>query len=238
MKILALESSAQTASCAICEQDMVICESSITAGLTHSQTLMVMVENMFKNARQNPSEISAIAVSIGPGSFTGLRIGVSAAKGMAQALKCECVGVSTLWGLAKNLEGFDAIACAVMDARNSQVYNALFKIGGGKIKRLCKDRALSIDELENQIIESGFDLPVVLVGDGAKICFEKMKKFPKFKLAPPNLRLQRASSVGFCGLEKIKNEILDPGAIIFPKYLRLSQAERMRNNLKNQEEIK
>ena len=145
MKILALESSAQTASCAICEQDMVICESSITAGLTHSQTLMVMVENMFKNARQNPSEISAIAVSIGPGSFTGLRIGVSAAKGMAQALKCECVGVSTLWGLAKNLEGFDAIACAVMDARNSQVYNALFKIGGGKIKRLCKDRALSID---------------------------------------------------------------------------------------------
>ena len=103
MKILALESSAQTASCAICDQNMVICESSITAGLTHSQTLMVMVENMFKNANQNLSEIFAIAVSIGPGSFTGLRIGVSAAKGMAQALKCGCVGVSTLWGLAKNL---------------------------------------------------------------------------------------------------------------------------------------
>ena len=233
MKILALDSSALTASCAICQQNRVICESSITAGLTHSQTLMVMVKNMFDNARQSFREIGSIAVSVGPGSFTGLRIGVSAAKGMAAALGCGCVGISTLWGLAKNLEGLEAIACAVMDARRDQVYNAMFRVSGGKIQRLCQDRALSIDELTSEIAGEKHELPVVLVGDGAEICFEKMKNFLDIQIAPPNLRLQRASSVGFCGLEQISKEGFFSEDKIFPKYLRLSQAERMRNNLKN-----
>lgn len=231
MKILALESSALTASCAICEEDLVVCESSITAGLTHSQTLMVMVENMLNNADQKLKEIDAIAVSVGPGSFTGLRIGVSSAKGMAKALNCPCVGVSTLGGLARNLEGMEAIVCSVMDARRDQVYNALFDMRKGKSARLCEDRAISIDELIKQLKSMKFDVPIVLVGDGAKLCYDKMKEVLDVRIAPPQLRLQRAASVGFCGLEKLKNHDFGLESEVIPTYLRLSQAERIRKEL-------
>lgn len=231
MKILALESSALTASCAICESNLVVCESSITAGLTHSQTLMVMVENMLNNAQQKLEDVDAIAVSVGPGSFTGLRIGVSSAKGIAKALNCPCVGVSTLLGLAKNLEGMEAIVCSVMDARRDQVYNALFDMRKGKSVRLCEDRAISIDELIEELRSIECDGLVVLVGDGAQLCYGKMKEVLSVKIASPQLRLQRATSIGFCGLEKLQNGGFCSENEVFPTYLRLSQAERMRKEL-------
>lgn len=231
MRILALESSALTASCAVCEENLVVCESSITAGLTHSQTLMVMVENMLKGSNQKLEDIDAIAVSVGPGSFTGLRIGVSSAKGMAKALSCPCIGVSTLYGLARNLEGMEVIACSVMDARRNQVYNALFDMRMGKNLRICEDRAISVDELIEQLKLMKYDVPVVLVGDGAELCYGKMKEVLDVKIAPPQLRLQRAASVGFCGLEKLKKGGFSPENEVVPKYLRLSQAERIRKEL-------
>ena len=231
MKVLALESSALTASCAICEENVVICESSITAGLTHSQTLMVMVENMLKSAHQQLENIDAIAVSVGPGSFTGLRIGVSAAKGMAKALRCPCVGVSTLWSLARNLEGMDSIVCSVMDARRDQVYNALFDMRKETNARLCEDRAISIDDLIEQLKSNKCDVPIVLVGDGAELCYEKMKDILDVRIAPPQLRLQKAVSVGFCGMEKLKQGNFFPEDEVIPRYLRLSQAERIRKEL-------
>ncbi len=231
MKILALESSALTASCAICEENLVVCESSITAGLTHSQTLMVMVENMLNNAKQRLEDIDAIAVSVGPGSFTGLRIGVSSAKGMAKALNCPCIGVSTLWALARNLEGMEAIVCSVMDARREQVYNALFDMRKGKKSRLCEDRAISIDELIEQLRLMKYDMPIVLVGDGAELCYDKMKQVLDVRIAPPQLRLQRAASVGLCGLEKLKSGEFCLESEVIPTYLRLSQAERIRKEL-------
>lgn len=190
-----------------------------------------MVENMLNNADQKLKEIDAIAVSVGPGSFTGLRIGVSSAKGMAKALNCPCVGVSTLGGLARNLEGMEAIVCSVMDARRDQVYNALFDMRKGKSARLCEDRAISIDELIKQLKSMKFDVPIVLVGDGAKLCYDKMKEVLDVRIAPPQLRLQRAASVGFCGLEKLKNHDFGLESEVIPTYLRLSQAERIRKEL-------
>lgn len=231
MRILALESSALTASCAVCEENLVVCESSITAGLTHSQTLMVMVENMLKNAEQKLEDIDAIAVSVGPGSFTGLRIGVSSAKGMAKALNCPCIGVSTLYGLARNLEGMEVIVCSVMDALRDQVYNALFDMRNEKNLRICDDRAISIDELIEQLELMKHDVPLLLVGDGAKICYDKMKDILDVRIAPPQLRLQRAASVGFCGLEKLKSGNFCLENEVIPTYLRLSQAERIRKEL-------
>lgn len=231
MRILALESSALTASCAVCEENLVVYESSITAGLTHSQTLMVMVENMLKSTNQKLEDIDAIAVSVGPGSFTGLRIGVSSAKGMAKALRCPCIGVSTLYGLARNLEGMEVIVCSVMDARRNQVYNALFDMRRGKDLRICEDRAVSVDELIEQLKLMRYGVPVVLVGDGAEICYRKMKEVLDVRIAPPQLRLQRAVSVGFCGLEKLKKGDFSPEDEVIPKYLRLSQAERIKKEL-------
>lgn len=231
MKTLAIESSALTASCAICEENLVVCESSITAGLTHSQTLMSMIENMLKSANQKLGDIDAITVASGPGSFTGLRIGVSSAKGMAKALKCNCIGVSTLLGLARNLENMEVMACSVMDARRDQVYNALFDMQKGKTVRMCEDRAISIDELIEQLKSNKYDVPVVLVGDGAELCYDKMKGVLDVRIAPPQLRLQRAASIGFCGLEKLKNGDFCSENEVIPKYLRLSQAERVRNEL-------
>ena len=228
MKILALESSAHTASCAVCDENAVICESSLTTGLTHSQTLMVMLCDMLKNANVELDQIDAAAVSLGPGSFTGIRIGVSALKGIAHAMSLPCVGVSTLLGLARNIEDMNVIACAVMDARRDQVYNAVFDMSRGECKRLSEDRAISIEQLTNELKNSKYDLPIFLVGDGAKLCYDKMKSEIDIKIAPPQLRLQRASSIGFCGIEQMKKGNALKVSDLMPKYLRLSQAERLR----------
>ena len=139
MKILSVDTSATAASVALSEEGKLIGETFINTSLTHSQTLIPMVEQLLNNTKTEISDIDAIAVNAGPGSFTGVRIGVAAVKGLAFANNIPCVSVSTLESMAYNFLSTDCIVCAVMDARCSQVYNALFEIKNGVVTRFCNE---------------------------------------------------------------------------------------------------
>lgn len=225
MLILGLDSSAVAGSCALCEisgeKTQLIAESFINTRLTHSQTLMPMTESMLKSVGTDFDKLDRIAVTSGPGSFTGVRIGVSAAKGLGFALGIPCVGVSSLHAAALGLAGFEGVICAVMDARRSQFYNALFSAGEGKLKRLTPDRAISAAELESELLE--YHGKIYLAGDGAELAARLFEK-ADVKLAPPALRFPRASSVCIASEEY---EAVT-AAELMPMYLRLPQAERER----------
>ena len=167
MKILSVDTSATAASVALSEEGKLIGETFINTSLTHSQTLIPMVEQLLNNTKTEISDIDAIAVNAGPGSFTGVRIGVAAVKGLAFANNIPCVSVSTLESMAYNFLSTDCIVCAVMDARCSQVYNALFEIKNGVVTRLCDDRALSLDDLKNELLS--VDGRIIISGDGTDI---------------------------------------------------------------------
>ena len=220
MKILGIDTSAQTASTCVCEDGKIIISSSLNTGLTHSQTLLPMIESMLLSAKMSLSDIDVFAVSNGPGSFTGIRIGVSAIKGFAFAENKLCIGVSTLKALAYNMDGFDGIICPCMDARRNQVYNALFENN----ERITNDRAISVEELREDLLKYQ-DKNIWLVGDGAELVYNKLKdEIKKIKLAPITLRLQLASSVCMCAQSEKQ---VSPNELL-PSYLRLSQAERER----------
>lgn len=226
MKILGIDTSANVASAAICEigeKPRVIASGSINTKLTHSQTLMPFIESLLSNSKTELSDIDAFAVSVGPGSFTGLRIGVSAIKGMAYGLNKPCRAVSTLLGLAYNFTVTDCILCAVMDARCNQVYNALFEIKEGKVSRITGDRALFIDELLAELSEKYSDRKIILAGDGAELVFGKTES-KNILLSPPTLRYQSGTGVCFASAECEDIE----AAALMPSYLRLPQAERER----------
>lgn len=227
MKILGVESSATSASVSVVCDGKVVSQSFSNTGLTHSQTLMPMVEDALLKADITISDIDCLAVSNGPGSFTGIRIGVSAVKGMADPLNKKCVGVSTLEAIAKPLENTGVIAVSVMDARCMQVYTAIFDCESDKMKRLTDDEAISIEELTKRLKTQ--NKRVVLIGDGANICYSKMKDvLSDISIASPSIRYQTASSVALIAEEMILND--ENNAILaeelVPKYLRLSQAER------------
>ena len=227
MKILALETSATAASAAVCEDEGLIAQSFQRTGLTHSATLMPMVESMLKNAGMTLQEMDLIAVAAGPGSFTGLRIGVSAAKGLAWSLDKPCVGVSTLEAMAWQLVGMEGVICAAMDARRQQVYNALFELSDGKPVRLTPDRAISLEELEKEL--ANVEKTQIMVGDGAHLCYNAYEKIGHpVKMAPPHLLFQSAWGVARCALEQARNGQLTDAAGLVPNYHRLSQAERER----------
>lgn len=224
MNILAIDTSAISSSVAIVNEDKIIGEFFCNTALTHSQTLVPMIDSVLKNTNMTLKDIDAIAVCVGPGSFTGVRIGVAAAKGMAYALDIPCVPVSTLHSMAYNLLGRNCIVCAVMDARCSQVYNAMFSINGNKIERLCDDRALSIVELGNELATITQD--IVFVGDGAEICMQNLSdRLGNISLAPKHIRYQNASCVGMTALHTDKSEYVTANQIL-PSYLRLPQAQR------------
>ncbi|HIT08043.1 MAG TPA: tRNA (adenosine(37)-N6)-threonylcarbamoyltransferase complex dimerization subunit type 1 TsaB [Candidatus Merdivicinus faecavium] len=226
MKILALETSAKSASAAVVEDGAILAESAVNTGLTHSQTLMPMLCGMLDAARLNLSDMGLIAVSRGPGSFTGIRIGIGAAKGLAQGLSIPCFGVSTLEGLAFLYRGLRGLVCPVMDARCGQVYTALFSAENGGIARLREDEALSIEALCEILAACG--APVTLVGDGSCLVYQTLKeKLPALLLAPPQLRLQRAACVGLAAEAALSaGEKPLPPEELLPSYLRLPQAER------------
>ena len=144
MLILAFESSAKAASVALCRDGHLISQYSQCSGLTHSRTLLPMAEDMLKNAELKLQDVDLIAVAHGPGSFTGIRIGVSTVKGLAWAADKPCVGVSTLEAMAWHGLAAGGVVCPVMDARRSQVYNALFAIRDGRPERLCPDRPIAL----------------------------------------------------------------------------------------------
>ncbi|HIZ56876.1 MAG TPA: tRNA (adenosine(37)-N6)-threonylcarbamoyltransferase complex dimerization subunit type 1 TsaB [Firmicutes bacterium] len=227
MIILAIDSSAKTASAALCNENHVLAEFSAHTQLTHSQTLMPMTDSLFRAAGILPGEIDACAVACGPGSFTGLRIGIAAIKGLAQALGKPCVPVSTLEGLAQNLQGVceNSLICPVMDARCGQVYNALFDSAGGKLSRLTEDRAIAAEDLLKEVQDRG--KTVFLVGDGADLCYNQYKEVcQEIRLAPPALRFQRAASIGLIGCRLLAEGKTVTPAHLMPAYLRLPQAER------------
>ena len=227
MKILALESSAVAASVCLCEDEKLIAQSYENSGLTHSVTLLPMVEEMLARGGVALEAVDVIAVAAGPGSFTGLRIGVSAAKGLAWALDKPCAKVSTLEAMAWTLAFFPGELCPVMDARRGQVYNARFASDGERLTRLTPDRAISIGELAEELQESGREQ--ILVGDGAQLCYNELNKqgLP-LRLAPPNLRFQSAWGVARGALEQARAGELITAAELVPDYHRLSQAERER----------
>ncbi len=219
MKILAVDTSAVCASVAVTEDGKILSESSINTGLTHSRTLMPMIDSVMKNAEIDLCDIDYLACSVGPGSFTGIRIGVAAIKGLADATKIKCVPVSTLHALAYNLIGRSCTAVSVMDARCNQVYCAIFKIEGDKIERLTEDMALKIDELALKL-ESYSD--VIFVGDGAKLCHAKLG----YSVASENCVYQKGSSVCFAAREILEKTEPIEAKDLMPTYLRLPQAER------------
>ena len=223
MKILSVDTSATAASVALSEEGKLIGETFINTSLTHSQTLIPMVEQLLNNTKTEISDIDAIAVNAGPGSFTGVRIGVAAVKGLAFANNIPCVPVSTLESMAYNFLSTDCIVCAVMDARCSQVYNALFEIKNGVVTRLCDDRAL-----KNELLS--VDGRIIIAGDGTDItCKYIGNEIKNAESAPVNLKYQRASSTALVGFEMINNGQTVSAQELMPVYLRLPQAQRELN---------
>lgn len=227
MKILALESSATAASVALCQEEELIAQSFLHTGLTHSQTLLPMAQRLLADCGLTVGDLDLIAVAAGPGSFTGLRIGVAAAKGLAWAAQLPCAGCSTLEAMAWNLAGFSGQVCAAMDARRHQVYNARFQVDGAAPRRLTPDRAIALEDLIEEL--KGCDTPQLVVGDGAQLCYDALTAagIPA-RLAPPNLRQQTAWGVARQALELARTgQTVSPEALV-PVYHRLSQAERER----------
>ncbi len=221
MLILALESSAKAASVALVENEKLVAQYSQCSGLTHSCTLLPMVDDMLRNTENTIAGVDLIAVAHGPGSFTGIRIGVSTVKGLAWASDKMCVGVSTLEAMAWHGVSAGGIICPVMDARRSQVYNALFEIEDGRPVRMCDDRAVSLEALAAEVSDKN----VFLVGDGAELTASYLKNAGiDCRIAPQDILYQSAWGVAMAAIGKTPGTADD----LLPVYLRLSQAERER----------
>ena len=227
MLILAFESSAKAGSAALLRDGVLLAEYFQNGGQTHSRTLMKMAEDMLRNCDLTPQDVDAVGVAAGPGSFTGVRIGVSCAKGFAWAGELPLYGVSTLEAMAYGVLPFRGVICAAMDARRSQVYNALFRSDGQSLTRLCPDRAVSVEELAADLKK--YEEDKILVGDGAELCYNTLgTEAGGLCLAPEHLRHQRASGVALCARAMALAGEPGDGAMLAPNYLRLSQAERER----------
>ena len=228
MKILAFETSAKAASVALTQEGKLLGESYQNTGLTHSQTLMVMAQDLLRQCGVAISQLDAVAVAKGPGSFTGVRIGVAAAKGLAWGAELPCVGVSTLSAMAAGLGVWQGYVCPVMDARRSQVYNALFHVDCGKYTRIREDRAISLQELGEDV--KNLSQPIFLVGDGSVLCYNTLLEAVPALVLPPEHRMhQRAVGVALEAQRMMHEGAIPPAAELVPNYLRLSQAERERN---------
>lgn len=229
--ILAVDTSAKPVSCALVRNGQVISSFYSNTGLTHSQTLMPMIETVLQIADVNVNQLDAIAVNAGPGSFTGVRIGVSAVKGIAFTCKTPCISVSTLECMAENTTiTADSAVCCVMDARCQQVYSALFKIDEtGKRIRLWDDEAQSVADLGKKLKNIG--KPVILVGDGSEMCYNALKEeILDLVLAPPSSRYQNAAATAVIAERQFVLGKTIAAEDLLPIYLRLPQAERELNN--------
>ena len=228
MLILAFETSAKAASVALLEDGKLLGESYQNTGLTHSQTIMVMAEDLLKQCGKTVADVTAVAVANGPGSFTGIRIGVAAAKGFAWGAELPCVGASTLASMAVGLGIWQGYVCPVMDARRSQVYNALYHVDCGKYTRIREDRAISLRELGEDV--KNLSEPIFLVGDGSDLCYNTLSEKVPGLILPPEARMhQRAAGVALEAERLLRSGGTFPAGALVPNYLRLSQAERERN---------
>ena len=233
MLLLAFETSAKAASVALFDGDKLLGECYQNTGLTHSQTLMVMAEDLIKQCGHTPAEITHTAVAAGPGSFTGVRIGVAAAKGFAWGKELPCYGVSTLEAMALGLGIWDGTVVCAMDARRAQVYNAVFEAKNGELTRIREDRAISLAQLGEEL--KTVTGPIYLVGDGAALCHRTLTELALI-LPPEWKQHQRAVGVGLAALSAMKRGEEGNAAALAPNYLRLSQAERERLEKENKGE--
>jgi len=229
---LAFETSAKAASVALTENGKLLGESYQNTGLTHSQTLMVMAEDLLKQCGKPMADVTAVAVAEGPGSFTGVRIGVAAAKGLSWGGQIPCYGVSTLEAMAETLGVYEGTVCACMDARRNQVYNALFAVKNGEITRICEDRAIALAELKEEL--KTVTGPIFLVGDGSVLTHKTLSgEIPNLILPPEHRMHQRAVGVAILAEKKQLQGETGDGNALSPNYLRLSQAERERMEKEN-----
>ena len=227
MKILALETSAKAVSAAVSENGRILAAGYQDTGLTHSRTLMPIVEHILKNTDLTVQNCDVIAVAAGPGSFTGIRIGVAAAKGLAFAADKPAVGVSTLAAMARNVAFCDGLVICAMDARRQQVYNALFEAKDGQLTRLTPDRAIALEELAEELRSD--PRPKTVVGDGAKLCLAHLTAAGiPCRLAPAHLVMQNAMSVALEAEAMAAEGKLVSAQALEPVYLRPAQADRLR----------
>lgn len=224
MMILAFETSAKTASVAIVRDGMLLGEYYQNSGQTHSRTVMKMAQDLMANCDLGVQDMDAVACAAGPGSFTGIRIGMAAAKGLAWGREIPLIGISTLEAMAKNVAVSDGVYCAAMDARREQVYTALFESKSGVFSRLTEDGAISIEELGKMLEKIENDK--FIVGDGAALCYNTLGDNRGLILLPEHLRMQRAASVAILAYEQLMRGDVRHAQEVVPNYLRLSQAER------------
>lgn len=228
MKILGIDTTAKTASCAVAQDGVILGTYTQQSGITHSETMLPMINALLTNLHLNTDDIDVFAVSAGPGSFTGVRIGVSLIKGLAFGKNKPCVPVSTLYSLALNLDGISDtphIVCPVMDARRSQLYNALFLYKDGKTERLTPDRLIASSDLVSELGGYGYD--IYFCGDGCYIT--DTLTVPNKKNCPASLRNQSGASVCIAAGELYLNtddKSVFSDVLLKPDYLRPSQAER------------
>lgn len=219
MLMLCMDTSGGACSAAICEDERVICEQYLHDRLTHSQTLMGLVDGCFSEANRDISQIDVFAVTVGPGSFTGLRIGVCTAKGFAQVTGKPVAAIDTLELLSQNIVGFDGVVCPILDARRGQVYAALFEQG----VRLCENFAAPIEEAVQKLVGRR----ALFLGDGVDALQERIVTLrPDAQFAPKQNNYQRAGMAARLVLRQ-QGQFKDAKTIV-PAYLRESQAERLK----------
>lgn len=223
-----MESSATASSVSYVKDEKILGQYYINAGLTHSTTLMPMVQGMLENAKLSLDNVDYYAVSVGPGSFTGLRIGISAIKGIALAKNKPCVAVSTLEAMAYNYVYTDTLVCAVIDARCNRFFNAIFKCSAdGTVERLCEDRALSYEEIAQELTSIYSNEKIVLVGDGAIMAQKLMGDLvPNLIIAPPHLMYQQSNGVAMVAQNMIEQGKVVTSQQLLPSYLSLPQAQK------------
>lgn len=228
MKILALETSAKACSAAVTENGRVVASAFQCTGLTHSRTLMPMVEDMLRNADLTLAECDVIAVANGPGSFTGIRIGIAAAKGLAFAAEKPMAGISTLEAMAMNCIGTAGLIVCAMDARRQQVYNALFLSDGNRLTRLSPDRPIALRDLAEEI-KCSSETHIVVVGDGAHLCHNYLTEAGiPCVLAPPHLLQQNAVTVALAAERATAEGRLCSAQELEAVYLRAAQADKLK----------
>ena len=231
---MAIDTSAKSVSCALVRDGQVIGSFYSNTGLTHSQTLLPMVEHLLDISSVAMDDIDALAVNVGPGSFTGVRIGVSAVKGLAFTGQKPCIAVSTLESMAYNVPlDPNVLVCGVMDARCQQVYTALFTGDAeGRPVRLTEDEAISIADLGEKL--KAINKKIVLVGDGSALCYKTLCVcLPHISLAPVSARMQNAVGTALAAEKLLADDVVVTAEELLPMYLRLPQAERELNSRLN-----
>lgn len=235
MRILALETSAKACSAAVTEDGRVVASAFQCTGLTHSRTLMPMVEAMLHNAELRAADCDAVAVAHGPGSFTGIRIGVAAAKGLAFSIEKPVVGVSTLEAMAVGCAGMEGLILCAMDARRQQVYNAVFTSDGRDLVRQSPDRPIALADLAEEVKNCGKQK--IIVGDGALLCYNFLLEHEiPCVLAPPHLLQQSAVFVALAAERSVRAGQTQTPQELMPVYLRAAQADRLKNQENKKEQ--